>query len=287
MKQLNSHLSQLRDKITGFGKENLEEMLHVLADGITQTANGATVRIYLEDLTRGALSCAFATGADAAAIKEITFPIISDDLLVSSTFASQRTMEVRLDQRQLHQRDKEFGNRFGIAASTIFPIISLGRPLGIICCDREHSGEVFDGKTKAQLGQFLLDVADRLDQARKYHQQLLLARQVDVYKRREAAGFMVRSAVQLVDSVALAAILVPGRDGTMEVLASHANAPELSAQYDALGSIGLERGSSLISNYLDKQAVIIDDRLLRPIFIPDLSDFTHPVLKCDRGQDEA
>ncbi|MBP1728896.1 MAG: sensor sigma-54-dependent transcriptional regulator, partial [Deltaproteobacteria bacterium] len=211
-------LPGLKEKIRDFGKENLEEMLHALASGITETAPDCTVRIYLEDLTKGALTCAYASGPDQAAIRGTTFPIIAADILVSTTFVSQLPAEVHSSGR-LQSTERDFAVQFGITATTLLPITSYGKSIGVLCCDRSASGEIFSGKAKGAICQLLVDVADRLDHARKYHQQLLLARQVDEYKKREAAGFMVRSAVRLIDRLALASVLVPSGDGSLAVLA--------------------------------------------------------------------
>jgi len=73
----------------------------------------------------------------------------------------------------------------------------------------------------------------------------------------------------------LASVLTPAlaADGSvsLEILASHAEDPELQEQYDRLGAIWLAPGSSLISRYVDEQAIISDERLLKPLFIEDLS----------------
>jgi transcriptional regulator with GAF, ATPase, and Fis domain len=274
MERTKQTIVELREKIAAFGKENLEEMLHSLAGGITALAPSCSVRIYLEDLTRGALSCNYATGPDQAAIREITFPINAGDILVSTVFVSQQPMELRAAQKQLCEADREFVARFGITSSSLFPITSFGKSIGVLCCDRQAEGESFDGRKKGLIGQFLVDIADRLDLARKYHQQLLLSRRVDEYKKREAAGFMVRSAVRLIDKVSLASVLVPSGTGKLEILASHAENPELKAQYEALGAIGLAKGQSLISRYVDNDAIITDDRLLRPLSLLNLAQQT-------------
>ena len=64
----------------------------------------------------------------------------------------------------------------------------------------------------------------------------------------EAAGFMVRSAVHLIDRLSLATVMVPvtGEDGEekMEILASHSEDPLLKAQFDAVGEIALGKGKS-------------------------------------------
>jgi transcriptional regulator with GAF, ATPase, and Fis domain len=263
-------LPLLRDKIRNFGKENLDEMLHALAAGITEITPDCSIRIYLEDLTKGALSCVYANDPEQTAIRDTTFPIIDANILVSTTFVSQQTAELRFVNDRLNQVDREFFTRFDIASSTFLPITSYGKSLGVLCCDRKSSGEIFTGRAKSLISQLLVDVADCLDQARKYHQQLLLARQVDEYKKREAAGFMMRSAVRLIDRVSLASVLVPA-DGKLEILASHSENPEMKAQYDSLGAIGLEKGKSLISRFVDDDAIISDERLLNPLSFLDLT----------------
>src|SRR6185369_3315395 len=134
-------------------------------------------------------------------------------------------------------------------------------------------GALISPEQIAVLLPFLARAGERVDHARKYHQQLLLARRFERYKKREAAGFMVRSAVRLIDGLTLASVLVPVRGG-MEVLASHAEDAELKALYDSVGSIDLKRGSSLVSRYVNESGVITDDRLLKPLLIDDLCDET-------------
>ena len=265
-----SALTRLIEKIAAFGKENLDEMLHALASGIVDSAGGCSVRIYLEDLTIGALSCAYASGSDHAAIRNSPFPIIAPDSIVSAVFVTQQSTDIRSTDR-LAGEDRSFTKKFDIAATTLFPITSSGRAIGVLCCDRNREGEIFSGRTKAVIGELLTDIAVRIDQARKYHQQLRLARQVDSYKKREAAGFMVRSAVRLIDKLSLASVLIPAGDGKLEVLASHSEDPQLKAEYDSLGAVGLEKGKSLISRFVDDAAVITDDRLLGPLSFLDLS----------------
>ena len=270
-----ARLNAIRDRILGFGKENLEEMLHAVAEGLRLVSGAERIRVYLEDLTRGTLTCFYASGPYASELSEVTFPIISTDALISTVFVSQYPAEFHAANRTVMGPDREFAKRFDIAASTLLPITSRGKSIGVICIDQESSAETIAGSGKNMLSDFMAAVADNLDHARIYHQQLLLARRVEEYKRREAASFMVQSAVRLIDRLTLASVLVPvdSADGgqVLEILASHSESPELKDRYDQLGAIDLERGKSLISQFIDDRAVIIDDRLLRPLFIPDLS----------------
>jgi len=275
MESVQTQIFQLQEKIAGFGKENLEEMLHAVALGVRLLAGRERVRIYLEDLTRGALSCAYASGPFASQIMETPFPIISPDSMVSTIFISRVPSEHNPSDGEGPSLDRAFADRFGIGYSYLIPLTSLGNSLGVVAIDCEDAANRIDPLAGTLICEFVETVGEKLDLARKYHQQLLLARRVEEYKKREAAGFMVRSAVRLIDHLSLAAVLVPviGRNGeeTMGILASHSEDPVLKAQFDALGEIALEKGTSLISRYMDNGAVISDERLLKPLYIPDLT----------------
>lgn len=266
----------LRAKILNYGKENLGELLYALAEGASRLSGSDRIRIYLEDLTRGALTCVHATGPHAARTLETSFPIISNQAVVSSVFASQYPADLKAPSPDTRSPDTAFLREQGLRASHVMPIVSLGKSIGVLCIDSTHPGEILAPKEKPLLADFVGFAADRLDQARIYHQQVQLARRLEEYKAREAAAMMLRSAVRLIDRLSLASVLVPAHStatnsGTLEILASHSEDPSLRALYDQQGGIDLTRGVSLISQYIDDQAVISDERLLKPVFIADLT----------------
>ncbi len=275
MNQIYSHISQLRDKINNYGKENLEEMLFAAAEGIKLVTGCERIRVYLEDLTRGALSCLYASGALSDEIKSVTFPIISADALVSRAFVTQSAADVRDTGTGALTLDREMTVRFAIAATCLLPIVSQGKSIGVLCLDGDRKGEVAPARGRLLLTEFLAEISDSINHAWKYHQQILLARRVEKYKKREAAAFMVESAVRLIDRIALASVLVPitGENGevALERLASYSEEAELKARYDAHGSIGLKKGLSLLAKYVGDTGVITDERLLKPLFIADLA----------------
>jgi transcriptional regulator with GAF, ATPase, and Fis domain len=155
------------------------------------------------------------------------------------------------------------------------PVVTSGKSIGVLCIDQDHPGEVLGSHAKTQLAELAVIIAVPLDQARIYHQQVRLARRLEEYKAREAAGMMVRSAVKLIEKVSLAAVLVPthqeGVAGALKNLASYSTDENLEKKYDQLGALDLRKGMSLISNYINDQGVITDERLLKPLFIHDLT----------------
>ena len=268
-------LQSLRLKIDSYGKENQTELLYVLAEGVRLISGVDLIRIYLEDLISGALTCAFASGPNGAELREVAFPIITQDAVVSRVFISQYPADFRSGDLSAGALDNVVAGRFKLVASSCLPLVSRGRSIGVLCIDSTHGDLALPGKVKSRLAEFILQVTERLDEARSYHQQVQLARRLEESKKREAAGQMVRSAVRLVEKVALASVLTPvvSGDGSaaLEVLASYAEDPSLQMQYDRLGAILLEPGASLISRYVDEQAIISDERLLKPLFINDLT----------------
>lgn len=273
---MDTKLAALRAKIAAYGKENQGELLYALAEGARLLSGSGRVRIYLEDLTGGVLSCVYATGDQAAAVRDVHFPIISTETVVSSVFVSQYPVDFKSAAAPPGSADRLFAETFAFRAAWVMPVVSLGKSIGVLCIDSETSGEVLDAPSKSLLADFAGFVADRLDKARIYHQQVQLARRLEEFKAREAAGMMVRSAVRLIEKLSLASVLVPRhRQGSavdeLEILASSSEDAQLKALYDQQGAIDLHKGKSLISQYVNDQAEIEDERLLKPMFIADLT----------------
>jgi len=275
---LDSQLTILRSKIVSYGKENQGELLYALTEGAQLLSGSQRVRIYLEDLTRGALSCVHATSPFEKELREVTFPIVSTETIVTSVFTSQYPAEFRANRDAEPSPDDVFANRFGFCSSYVTPIVSLGKSIGVLCVDQEKCGEPLTSQAKSQLADFAGFAANRLDQARIYHQQVQLVRRLEEFRTREAASMMVRSAAQLVKKVSLASVLaLSPRDETtfsLSILASYSDDDRLKTLYDQQGAIDLRTGKSLIANFVDDKGVIIDEQLLRPLFIADLTQHT-------------
>ena len=272
---LHEQIVRLTDKIRTYDKENLDEMLFATGEGVRLIAGTDRARIYLEDLTRGALSCVYASGPFASEIREITFPIISDQSLISRVLMTGSPDGFNDSRHEPLDLDREFTERFTIIASFLVPLVQGGRTFGVVCVDRDRPGAVVTPQHAELLLEFIAIVVENLNQARKHHQQLLLSRRVDEYKKREAAALMVQSAVRLIEPLALASVLVPAVNrtggGALEILASHAEDPAFKELYDRQGSIALRKGGSLMSEFVRDDAIITDDRLLAPLYIPDLT----------------
>jgi len=274
---LEAMFTPLRAKIVTYGKENQGELLYCLAEGAQLASGNDRIRIYLEDLTRGALSCAYATARISREIKALTFSLVQFDNIVSRAFISQYPIEFKLPGEPKGSLDSSLAKQLGCSYSYVMPIVSHGKSIGVLCIDYNRPEEALDAVKKSSLDDFTSFLADRLDRARIYHQQVKLARRLEEFKVREAAGMMARSAVRLIDKVSLASVLVPEQGDhsvwSLKILASYSDDEKLKALYDEQGAVDLSRGKSLIANYVNDQGVIDDDQLLWPLLIEDLTKY--------------
>src|SRR5512137_1791973 len=110
---INNRITELRDKLGAYGKENQGELLYALSEGARLLSGSERVRIYLEDLTSGVLSCVHATGEHAGELRQHSFPIISTETIVSSVFVSQYPADFRVIAAAADSPDLPFAQRFG------------------------------------------------------------------------------------------------------------------------------------------------------------------------------
>ncbi|PLX98216.1 MAG: Fis family transcriptional regulator [Desulfuromonas sp.] len=265
------------EKITRFGKENLDDILHLLGETILRITRQNRCRIYLEDLTLGRLTCEAAAGRYPDDLYDHSFPLNSENFLVSRAYLTQEEGMIA-DTRQLeNETARKLARRFSVRASYLLPIRHLGRPIGVACIDSSRAGKLPNEKQRQNLHDFMEQVVESIDQARKYRQQLVLARRVDEAKKKEAAGHMVKAAVRLIDKLALASVLVPApmeslHEGeSLQILATYSQEKEARKLYEEDRLINLGPGRSLLSRFINKAGVIIDERMLEPLLIPELS----------------
>ena len=277
---ISTRLSVLSAKIANYGKENLEDILHVTVEAVNLITRQNRCRIYLEDLTSGSLICAAASGLMAKAIREQSFPINTTDFLVSRVYVTQEEAQVEDVAIYPSYYARELAERFAIASSFHFPLLHGGHSIGVLCVDSGRKGQLPSEEQRRQLKAFIDEILPLVDQARKYHQQVLLARRMDEAKKKEAALYMMHSAVRLIDKLSLASVLVPsplapgsGEEG-LQILASYSKEKDARLLYEDELLINLGPGKSLLSRYVNNAGLIADDILLAPLYIPDLASET-------------
>ena len=270
-----ARVEEFLQRIEHYGKESLADILHDIGEAVPLITRQSRFRLYLEDLTGGILSCVLATGRVRGSIRDHVFSLTDENYLVSRVYIQQHDAEFA-DRNELPPQAKRLAEDFGLVASMQLPLVHKGRSIGVVCVDSTREGQVLKPDKSQQLREFMLLVAPVLDQARKYHQQIIVARRIDESKKKEAARTMVRSAVRLIDKLSLASVLVPSRIGAdedgqgLQVLASYAEEREIQKLYEDEKLIDLSSGKSLLSQYLSEDGVISDDKLLSPVYFSNL-----------------
>ena len=270
---------QLIDKITTYGKENMEEILHVLTEAVNLITRRWRCRIYLEDLISGSLSCVIATGIHARELRERSFPINTETFMVSRVYASQEAAQHHDTKTLTNLEARKFAAQFEVRSSYITPLLHNNRAIGVLCIDSDQKEQTPNTQQRRELSDFLNQVTPTLNRARKYHQQLVLARQVDKQKKHSAALYMVKSAVRLIDNLSLASVLIPsplsgGDDdmGGLQILASYSEEKGAKKLYEEEQLISLAKGESLLSRYIADNGIITGETFLRPTYFPNLRE---------------
>ena len=272
-----NRLSTLLEKASGFSKENIDDVLHLLLEAVDLILPNERCRIYLEDLTRGSLLCYSATGPLGEMVRKHAFPINSLDFSVSRVYRNGVEEEIPDTEEKSSEEARSLAEKFSIAATCMLPLLHRGQAIGVLCIDSTRKGRLPNTPDKKALINFLEGIVPVIDQARKYHQQMILARQLDEDKKGQAAHYMMESAVRLIDKLTLASVLVPAalendpeKEG-LQVL-SFFSADEIAEKYyEKTRMVSLEPGTSLLSRYINSSAIITDDSFLTPSYFSDLT----------------
>jgi len=206
---MKNDLQKLTEKIQVFGKENLSDILHYTAVGLKSIFECLMVRVYLEDLHQGILICQYMTDKKNPYEQQITKFISPRDSITSQAFYENKIIRSwNLPEGFIKYRNP-FEKMSGIKASVVFPIIHELRPIGTVTLDWERERQFISNEKIDAVNNFLANIGMVIDRAKRFHQQISFSRHLDVARKKEAAWMIVRSAVKLIDKVALASVFIP------------------------------------------------------------------------------
>ena len=232
-------------------------------------------------MTEGMLTCAYVRGERESDIRGTSLLFDPKQSLISRAFIDKKPLIGTASRDSKGTVEAELEAKFGIKSSTIIPILQDEEAIGVICVDSGQEEETLSREQLKAINKFLEAIAPSINIARKYHQQILLGKQVDEVKKREAAFRMVRSAVKLVDKLCLASVLVPGemsssREVHSPTWRSSPLIPEIrptrtSTKIEARSAC--RRGDSLFSHlvsYDGHQGVLCQEEFASPLYYPDV-----------------
>lgn len=272
-------LDDLREKLSGFGKENLHDILHFIGVGMEEIFGFKRCRIYLEDLTEGLLICAYAMGEMKTELQGTSIFILPQTSLVARAFVDRRLYWTWRNPEAKKMFNKELASKFNIKEMAAIPIIHNGKSIGVITVDSSKEGEIADKETFVIIKDFIVSVSHTIDRAKRFHQHLKFSKKVDEAKIGEAASQMMRSAVKIVGKLTLASVLIPNEakrgedEDYMKILATYSSRFEDKDIYEDRHRVDIIKGESLIERIVyddPERGIIYKHDTVNPLYIPDV-----------------
>ena len=277
-------LNHLKEKISGYGKENLAEILYSVSLEIRNIFSCKMVRFFLEDLTEGLLVCRFVCGEYYAEIKGTSHFIFQEDSIISTAFLSKKSVYCSYKKGN-DFKPKEFEKKYEVGASLAIPVPDKGKSIGVLCLDWQEPEKSLSNQDTEIIKNFLSEIASAVYQAHRFHQRIVISRQIDETRKREAALMMLKSAVKLVDKLSLASVLLPpntfsvspdkkvAHQDRVEILATFARDIKDKDVYEKNVQVSVLKDESLISQvveYNQEKGIIKKGKHPKPLYIPDV-----------------
>ncbi len=249
-------------KIHQLDKESLLDILHLLAQGVEEATGRPAVRVYMEDMREGALTCLYTPEGELERL-DAKIPIARRDVPLVKAFLEGREA---FDSPNLPAPDdlhRRWFEAAGLSRAALFPLLAGGHPLGVLAVDAPppragEEGPVVSAEGGERLRDLLGKAMSALSRAHRFHQQMMLSRHLDRSRKREAAILLLRGAMELDLALDMASVLIPAsspvpaalrkeRGGYMQILAAAARDPAAVLVYETMERISLLEGKSLIS----------------------------------------
>ena len=281
---MNQDIEKLTQKIQGFGKENLSDILHYTAVGLKSLFGCHMVRIYLEDLHQGILICQYMTDQNRPDERQITKFISPRDSIASQAFYENKViLSWNLPEGFMKYRNP-FEKISGIQASVVFPIVHELRPIGTLTLDWQEEGEFISTEKVDTVNSFLTSISAAMDRAKRFHQQISFSRHLDLARKKEAAWMIVRSAVKLIDKVSLASVFIPASTKTpksksakstdlVEVIAVYSKNKEDASIYlnkDLMSILNDENLINRIVKYSEKNGLVMREQNQEALYLKNI-----------------
>ncbi len=269
--------------ISRYGKESLPEILHHIATRLKNLYDCKMVRIYLEDLYEGMLVCQYVTDQNKPNEQSITKFVSPGASIISQTFLNNEAVFSWDGPEKFAKLQNPFEKLAGIKATAVFPITYQFRPIGIISLDWGKAGGFLNEEQKKEIIDFLGGASGTIDRAKRFHQKLSFSRHLDLARKKEAAWMMMRSAVQLIDKLALASVWVPSSiqnpksrelSNRVEILAAFSKNKEDVLIYNNRDHINIHK-ENLINRIVihdDRKGLIAKDSEQKAVYIEDVME---------------
>ncbi|CAI2718430.1 sigma 54-interacting transcriptional regulator [Nitrospina watsonii] len=283
-------LNALTANLKRFQKENLSDILHVMAGGLKNAFRCDSVRIYLEDLYEGMLICHYVSDENHPDRHRITKYISPKESITSKAFYENAVVASWKHPGGVANFRNPFETLSGIQSTAVFPITYQMRPIGTINLDWNKDGEFLTPAQIEQISAFIADNSAGIERAKRFHQNISFSKYLDTARKKEGAWMMMRSAVNLIEKLSLASVLVPATEQNsktrgaktadlVEILAVYSKNIEHADIYNKRDQIHVLEGRHLINRivrYEKKQGLVMNDPNQNSIYHENVMDEQFP-----------
>jgi len=252
------------DHILSLDKENLLDILHYFAQGVEEITGLGDIRIYMEDMSEGALVCLYTPYGELER-KGARIPIHRrDNHLVRAFLENSVADEVPLQEGSGNVHLEWFAQK-NLSRASVFPLGTAGHAIGILSLDApEGPGDILNLEDRNAVRDLCNRIMPVLHKAHSFHQQIMLHRHLDRSRKKDAARILLAGAFKLDLALDMTSVLIPvdspvpevlreERGGYMEVLAAASREPADLPVYETLERISLLKDNSLLSHLVAQE----------------------------------
>lgn len=183
---------------------NLDEILHLILDGVTKAIGFDRTRLYLINEEETRLECKMAVGMEKEKIEGITLPLNKENSMLARSVIEKKPFIVE-DALNDPRVNKDLKELFGLKSFAVVPLIGRDKALGAITADNLFSDRVITPEKFESLVTFANQAGLALQNAKMYEELKSFSHQLEA-RVKIATEDLKRTQDRLIQSEKLAAL---------------------------------------------------------------------------------
>ncbi len=157
---------------------NIDEILHLILDGVTKAIGFDRTRLYLINEDKNVLECKIAVGIDKDKIKDISLPLQRENSMVARSVIEKRPFIVE-DAGADPRVNKHMQRLFNLKSFAVVPLIGRDKVLGAVTADNLFSDRVITPEKFESLITFTNQAGFALENAKIYDELKSFSRKLE------------------------------------------------------------------------------------------------------------
>jgi signal transduction histidine kinase len=171
-------LSALHEISKSMQTLNLDEILHLILDGVTKAIGFDRTRLYLIDGEKTRLECKMAVGIEKEKIEGIALPLDKENSMLARSVIEKKPFIVE-DALNDPRVNKHLKKLFGLKSFAVVPLIGRDKVLGAITADNLFSDRVITPEKFESLITFANQAGLALENAKMYEELKTFSHQLE------------------------------------------------------------------------------------------------------------